>query len=99
MGYAHSEIIQEPVLTGQMAAKIVQKAFARSEKDELFVTITVVDRSGQTLAVMRHHNAGVHTLRASYKKAFTACFPKAGNRLNREGTKGWNDPGRLPLFR
>ncbi|MFL1609577.1 heme-binding protein, partial [Riemerella anatipestifer] len=26
--------------------------------------------------VLRHHNAGVHTLRASYKKAFTANSQK-----------------------
>ncbi len=67
---------QEPILTGRMAAKIVQAAFAEAEKDGLTVTITVVDKSGQTLAVQRHHNAGVHTIRASYKKAFTANSQK-----------------------
>lgn len=38
--------------------------------------ITIVDRSGQTLAVLRHHDAGVHTPEASYKKAFTAASQK-----------------------
>ena len=38
------------------------------------VTVTVVDRSGQILAVLRDHHAGVHTLNASYKKAYTAPY-------------------------
>lgn len=62
-----------PILTGKMAAKIIQADSDQAEKDGLFVTITVVDQSGQTLAVLRHHNAGVHTIRASCKKAYTAC--------------------------
>ena len=70
------EFIQVPILTGAMAAKIAQAAFAQAEKDGLFVTVTVVDRSGQTLSVLRHHNAGVHTIRASYKKAYTANSQK-----------------------
>lgn len=68
--------ITEPVLTGEMAAKMVQSAFDQANKDGHFVTITIVDKSGQTLAVLRHHNAGVHTIRASYKKAYTACSQK-----------------------
>ncbi len=76
MTYAQEQFVQEPVLTGQMAAKMAQTAFAQAEKDGFFITVTVVDKSGQTLAVLRHHNAGVHTVRASYKKAFTASSQK-----------------------
>ena len=76
MTNAQENIKKEPVLTGDMALQIVQKAFAQANKDGLFVTITVVDKSGQTLAVSRHQNAGVHTIRASYKKAYTACSQK-----------------------
>ncbi len=67
---------QEPVLTGEMAAKIAQATFEQAKKDGMFITVTVVDQSGQTLAVLRHHNAGVHTIKASYKKAYTACSQK-----------------------
>jgi len=70
------EFISEPILTGELAAKIAQAAFVQAKIDQLNVTVTVVDRSGQTLAVLRHQAAGVHTLRASYKKAFTACSQK-----------------------
>ena len=76
MIYSQTNSPLEPVLTGKMAAKIVQAAFDEEEKDGIFITVTVVDKSGQTLGVLRHHNAGVHTLRASYKKAYTACSQK-----------------------
>lgn len=76
MTYSQTNSTHEPILTGEMVAKIVQAAFDEAEKDNHFITVTVVDKSGQTLGVLRHHNAGVHTLRASYKKAFTACSQK-----------------------
>lgn len=65
-----------PLLTGEMAQNIVRLANLEAQKDKLAVSITVVDRSGQTLAVLRDHRAGVHTLRASYKKAYTANSQK-----------------------
>ena len=92
MTNAQEKFTQQPVLTGATANIILQKAFAQAEKDGLFVTITVVDKSGQTLAVLRHHNAGVHTIRASYKKAYTACSQK---RETAEIAKGLKD-GSIP---
>lgn len=88
MTYTQEGFVQEPVLTVGMAAIIIKTAFAQAEKDGLHVTITVVDKSGQTLAVQRHHNAGVHTIRASYKKAFTANSQK---RETAEMAKGIKD--------
>ena len=85
-------IVQEPILTGSMAAKIAQAAFAQAEKEGIFITVTVVDRSGQTMAVLRHHNAGVLTVRASYKKACTANSQK---RETAEIAKGIKD-GTIP---
>lgn len=76
MTNAQTNSTQRPILTDVMVNKIMQAAHAEAEKDGLLVTITVVDRSGQTLAVLRHHDAGVHTLRSSYKKAYTACSQK-----------------------
>lgn len=92
MTYAQENIVQEPVLTGEMAAKIAQTAFEHAQKEGLYVTITIVDKSGQILAVLRHHNAGVHTLRSSYKKAFTANSQK---RETAEIAKGIKD-GTIP---
>ena len=91
MTYSQNTIL-EPVLTGSMASKMVQAAFAEAEKDNLFVTITIVDKSGQTLAVLRHHNAGVHTIRASYKKAYTACSQKRETAVIAKGIKDGSIP-------
>lgn len=65
-----------PVLTGEMAQKIVIAAALEAKKNQWMVSISVVDASGQTLAVLRDHRAGVHTIRASYKKAYTANSQK-----------------------
>lgn len=65
-----------PILTGEMAQNIVNAAVLEAKKDQLMMSVTVVDASGQTLAVLRDHRAGVHTVRASYKKAYTANSQK-----------------------
>lgn len=90
--YAQKTIIQEPVLSGDMAAKMVGAAFLEAKKDGLYITVTVVDKSGQTLAVLRHQNAGVHTLSASYKKAFTACSQKRETSIIAQGIKDGTIP-------
>nr|WP_008636229.1 heme-binding protein [Bizionia argentinensis] len=92
MTHAQKNMEQQPILTGSMAAKIVQAAFAEAEKDGYYITVTVVDKSGQILAVQRHHNAGVHTLRASYKKAFTACSQKRDTATIAKGIKDGTIP-------
>ena len=92
MANAQEKITTEPILTGEYARKIVQRAFEQAEKDKLFVTITVVDKSGQTLAVLRHHNAGVHTIRASYKKAYTASSQKRETAEIAKGLKNGTIP-------
>lgn len=93
MAFTQEDFIQEPVLTGEMAGKIVQKAFEEAEKAGLFVTITVIDKSGQTLAVQRHHNAGVHTIRSSYKKAYTANSQKRETAVIAQGIQDGTIPG------
>lgn len=82
----------EPVLNGVLASKIVQTAYQYSEKNDFKVTITVVDKSGQTLAVLRHQDAGVHTIRASYKKAYTACSQKRETAVIAKGIKDGSIP-------
>ncbi|TYB77214.1 GlcG/HbpS family heme-binding protein [Bizionia myxarmorum] len=89
---AQNKIIQEPILTGAMASKIAQAAFDTAENDGISITVTVVDKSGQTLAVLRHHNAGFHTLQASYKKAYTACSQKRETAIIAKGVKDGTIP-------
>lgn len=59
------------------------------------VSITVVDGSGQTLAVLRDHRAGVHTIRASYKKAYTANSQKRETAIIAQGIKEGTIPADL----
>ena len=92
MANSQMKIIQQPVLTASIATKIAQAAFEEAEKSGFQITVTVVDKSGQTLNVIRHENAGVHTLRASYKKAYTAASQK---RETAEIAKGLKD-GSIP---
>lgn len=92
MTNAQKNIVQEPILTGIIASKIAQAAYEEAERNGQFITVTVVDRSGQTLAVLRHHNAGVHTLRASYKKAYTACSQKRETAIIAKGIKDGSIP-------
>lgn len=92
MAHAQEQLYYEPILTSESAIEIVKAASKEALKDNLAVTITVVDRSGQTLAVLRDHKAGVHTLRASYKKAYTANSQK---RETAEIAKGIKD-GTIP---
>ena len=55
------------------------------------VSVTVVDRSGVTLAVARSENAGPHTVGASFAKAYTSA---SGRNLTSEMAKGLpSNPG------
>ena len=81
-----------PLLTGEMAQKIIATAALEAKKDKLAVCITVVDRSGQTLAVLRNEQAGVHTISASYKKAYTANSQKRETAVIAQGIKDGSIP-------
>lgn len=85
--YSQNKMITEPILTGEMASKMVQTAMLEASKNGQFITVTVVDKSGQILAVQRHHSAGVHTLSASFKKAYTACSQKRETAVIAKGVK------------
>ena len=92
MAHSQDKITRLPVLTAELVQEIVNAASQEANKDQLAVSITIVDRSGQILAVLRNHNAGVHTLRSSYKKAYTANSQK---RETAEIAKGIKD-GSIP---
>ena len=90
---AHSEREDKvSLLTGEMAQKIVNAAFLAAQKDKLMVSITIVDRSGQVLALLRDHRAGVHTIRSSYKKAYTANSQKRETAVIATGIKDGTIP-------
>ena len=82
-----AEMATIPLLTGEMAQNMVNAAALEAKNNNLMVSVTVVDASGQTLAVLRDHRAGVHTVRASYKKAYTANSQKEKRRSSPKASK------------
>ena len=93
MAYSQSDKVPlQPVLTAELVQEIIRAASLEAKKDQLAVSITVVDRSGQTLAVLRDHIAGVHTLRSSYKKAYTANSQKRETAAIAQGIKDGSIP-------
>ena len=71
------EVTLRPILTMEQAQTMLRAASEEAKRGGHAVCISIVDRSGQTLAVLRHHDAGVHTLEASYKKAPTQPHPRS----------------------
>ena len=61
-----------PTLTTQAAQQAAQVALARCQKDGFTVAVAVVDRGGQTLALLRDNLAGAHTIQTAIGKAATA---------------------------
>lgn len=80
------------LLTGEMAQRMVNAAFMEAQKEDLCISVTIVDRSGQTLAFLRDHRAGVHTIRSSYKKAYTANSQKRETAVIAQGIKDGDIP-------
>lgn len=66
----------EPVLTIDVASKIAQNTLKKCSIDGYSIAVTVLDKSGKTLVVLRDQKAGPHTLSGSFKKAFTALTTK-----------------------
>ncbi|MFK3677423.1 heme-binding protein [Microbacterium sp. NPDC090218] len=61
-------------LTADTAMVAAQAALAQCQADGLgFVSVAVVDRSGQLQAFVRGDNAAAHTIEASQQKAYTAA--------------------------
>jgi uncharacterized protein GlcG (DUF336 family) len=61
-----------PTLTTAAAQRAAQAAFDRCGKEGYTVTVAVVDRGGQPLALLRDNLAGSHTVNTAIGKAATA---------------------------
>lgn len=92
MANSQEKKVQHQSLSGDLAAKIALQAYKEAERSGYFITVTVVDKSGQILSVLRHEDAGVHTLKASYKKAYTAVSQKRATSEIAEGIKNGTIP-------
>lgn len=71
-GTASAQVLQEKNLPMSLAAEIAQQTIQACAADHYNVSVTVLDRTGVARAVLRADNAGLHTVSASHRKAFTA---------------------------
>ena len=70
--HAQKLLASYSTLTTQAAQRAAQAAFDRCARDGYTVTVAVVDRGGQPLAVIRDNLAGTHTVNTAIGKAATA---------------------------
>jgi uncharacterized protein GlcG (DUF336 family) len=65
-------IVTQKNISLAMAQTIANAALAQCESMGFKVSVTVVDRAGQALVMLRGDGAGLHTPEGSDRKAFTA---------------------------
>lgn len=61
-----------PVLPTPLAAQAALKALGQCRSEGYLVAVTVVNREGNVIAMLRDQDAGTYTVENSYNKAFTA---------------------------
>jgi len=73
-GAVHAQKLLAPFtsLTTGAALKAAQAALAQCDKEGYTAAVTVVDRGGHALVVLRNALAGAHTVRTATDKAWTA---------------------------
>lgn len=64
---------QTVLLTTDAAVKLANDALQSCRADGYAVSVSVVDRSGNLIAMARNEMAGPHTISSSFQKAFTAA--------------------------
>ena len=70
--HAQKMLATYSTLTTAAAQRAAQAAFDRCGKEGYTVTVAVVDRGGQPLALVRDNLAGSHTVSTAVRKAATA---------------------------
>ena len=69
---ASAQVLQEKNLSLTLATEIAQQTIQACSASGYNVAVTVVDRSGIARAMLRADHAGLHTVDASQRKAYTA---------------------------
>lgn len=70
---AQAKVNTQATLPLELATTAAQKAIEVCKVKGFNVSATVVNKDGVVIAALRGDNAGVHTVTASYRKAFTAA--------------------------
>lgn len=87
-----SQTKYKPFLDTELALEILNNAYEESLRQNKHVSISIVDSSGALLAMIRNNNAGVHTVKASFKKAYTAASQKRPTHTIHKGIKEGSIP-------
>jgi uncharacterized protein GlcG (DUF336 family) len=96
-GPAHAQgVTTEKNVSSALAIETAQAALARCTQQGYKVTVSVVDRSGQVIAMLRGDDARPHTMESSRRKAFTSFTMRNATAALAEGLK--SNPGNAPLF-
>ena len=74
--FANTKVKTQEVLTGDQVLAMLNTAFKEAKDNKLNVSITIVDKAGRRMGLIRTEDSGVHTVDASYKKAYTAASLK-----------------------
>ncbi|MGW2188381.1 GlcG/HbpS family heme-binding protein [Streptomyces sp. NPDC001667] len=69
---ANKNLQQSTHLTAAAATKAAQAALDAAKKENQSVTVTVVDRNGNTIVALRGDGAGPQSYKSAERKAFTA---------------------------
>ena len=86
---------QQPVLPVALAAEAALKALQTCQAQNYAVAVTVVNREGNTITLLRHQDAGVHTATNSFNKAFTTVsFGRAYGLTSTRAIIAATKPGR-----
>ena len=71
-GAAHAELQTQKVLSAEAANLIAVTAVEACKAKGFHVSAVVVDRDGETIALLRGDSAGPHTVENARRKAYTA---------------------------
>lgn len=94
-GAAAVTLEQQPVLPVGLAAEAALRALETCQTQKNAVAVTIVNREGNMITMLRHQDAGAHTVPNSFNKAFTAVsFGRAYGLLSTRAIIDATKPGR-----
>ena len=89
---ASAQVINEKNISAPMALTIAQTAMEKCQEQGYRVSVTVVDRAGETKVMVRGDGSNPHTVENSRRKAYTS---KTVRVPSAEFSKRVNDPANL----
>lgn len=67
----------QPQMTAEYAEQLAKKASDNCTKQNIYASISVVNQQGSLMYFLRAKNSGPHTVKTSFRKAYTAASLQA----------------------